>query len=92
MAYTFITFLLDCTALGIGMTDNGVLTTGSFFGDQEGDFELGIRSIAAVKKESAYRDDPDMRRSMDGVDEKSRPLIPARKGWFGWLIGYCLKL
>jgi hypothetical protein len=93
MAYASITFLRDCAALGIGMTDGEVLTACSFFGDQEGDFKLGIRSIAAVKKEeSAYRDDPDMRRSMEGEDEKRYPPIPAKQGWLGWLIGYCLKL
>lgn len=34
----------------------------SFFGEQEGDFELVIRSIAAVKEEVEvrYRDDPDV--------------------------------
>lgn len=70
-----------------------MLTACSFFGDQEGDFEMVIRSIAAVKKEdSAYRDDPHTRRSMEGVDEKRRSPGQARQGWFSWLIGYCLKL
>jgi hypothetical protein len=67
----------------------------SFFGEQEGDFELTIRSIAAVKKgsESApYRDDPEIRSSLEGVDEKWGRPVPARQGWFDWLIGGCVKL
>jgi hypothetical protein len=33
----------------------------SFFDRQEGDFKLVIRSIAAVKAEARYRDDPEGR-------------------------------
>jgi hypothetical protein len=64
----------------------------SFFGEQEGDFELAIRSIAAVKEdgELPYRDDPDERRSMEGVVEKRRPVVPARQGWLGWIFGKCI--
>jgi hypothetical protein len=44
----------------------------SFFGEQKGDFELVIRSIAAVKEEAEgrYRDGPDAAMSIEGVDEK----------------------
>jgi len=42
----------------------------SFFGKQEGDFELVIRSIAAGKEEveAQYRDDPDAGTSMEGLN------------------------
>lgn len=82
----------------------GVLTGHSFFDEQSGDFELCLRSIAAVGKESKvavevvkddlsmpYRDEPEIRRSMDGVDEKvaSQPAEELR--WLGWLRD-CFKL
>jgi hypothetical protein len=51
----------------------------SFFGEQEGDFELVIRSITVVKDdvEVRYRDDPDARTSMEGEDEKRNSIVPA---------------
>jgi len=76
----------------------------SFFDEQSGDFELCLRSIAAVGKESKvavevakddlsmpYRDEPEIRRSMDGVDEKvaSQPAEELR--WLGWFRD-CFKL
>jgi hypothetical protein len=66
----------------------------SFFGEQEGDFELVIGSISAVKEEveSRYRDDPDAETSMEGVDEKRHSIVPARQGWLGWIFGTCVKL
>jgi hypothetical protein len=61
----------------------------SLFGEQEGDFGLVIRSIAAVKEEveSRYRDDPDAETSIEGVDEKRHSIVPAGKdGWVGYLV------
>jgi hypothetical protein len=65
----------------------------SFFSEQEGDFELVIRSIAAVKEEVEvrYRDDLDARTSMEGVDEKRNSVVPTRQGWLGWIFGACVK-
>jgi len=72
----------------------------SFFGEQEGAFEMCVRSIAAVKgeelgadmedaRDGRYRDNPDSRRSMDEIDEKMGAVASNRHGWFesmklGW--------
>lgn len=67
----------------------------SFFGDQEGDFELVINSIAAAKTpkqdvaadfSTPYRDDP-MREQTMTSDEKAAPAPSRRGGWLGWLLG-----
>lgn len=56
----------------------------SFFGRQEGSFELGIFAIAAVR---GYRDDPEEFGELgEEIDEKMRE---RRTGWFSWL-GACL--
>jgi hypothetical protein len=66
----------------------------SFFREQEGDFELTIRSIAAIEEEveAPYRDNLDGRRLMEVVDEKRELVVPARPGWLGWIFGACVKL
>lgn len=58
----------------------------SFFGDQEGPFELGIISIAAVRTER-YLDDPDGEDLNEYMDEKSGAgrHTRRRRGWFGGL-------
>lgn len=58
----------------------------SFFGEQQGDFELGIVSIAALRTER-YLDHPEEEEDYLVVDEKdgvSRQ-EPRRRGLFGWL-------
>jgi hypothetical protein len=66
----------------------------SFFGEREGDFELTVRPIAAVEDdiELPYRDNPDRRRSMEGMDEKREPVVPARPGLLGRIFGACVKV
>jgi hypothetical protein len=58
----------------------------SFFGDQEGPFELGIISIAAVRTER-YLDDPEGEDLNGYMDEKSgaERQTQKRRGWFGGL-------
>ncbi|KAJ5111126.1 hypothetical protein N7532_001661 [Penicillium argentinense] len=62
----------------------------SFFGEQEGSFELDIVSIAALRTER-YMDFPEEEDFHDDMDEKSGAAQPsrARGGWFGWLFS-CL--
>jgi hypothetical protein len=52
----------------------------SFFGEEEGDFELVIRSIVVVKREveAQYRDDRDAGTSMEGGDEKRDSIVLVR--------------
>lgn len=63
----------------------------SFFDKQDGDFELVVRSISAVKKRrELYRDDPNARSSSDIVGEKGHAdYTKARQGWISWLFGGC---
>lgn len=58
----------------------------SFFGEQEGDFELGIVSIAALRTER-YLDNPGEEDLDEDLDEKSGAYRQdrRRRGWFGWL-------
>lgn len=59
----------------------------SFFGEQEGPFELDIISIAAVRTER-YLDDPNGEVSNEYVDEKQSGLgkySRRHRGWFGGL-------
>jgi hypothetical protein len=66
----------------------------SFFDEQEGDFQLVIRSIAAVKEEAEarYRHDPKGRISIEGGDEKGHSVGSTRQGWLGWIFNVCVKL
>ncbi len=66
----------------------------SFFGEQEGDFELVIRSISAVAEELGppYRDDPDGGTLTDVVDEKRDSAASTRQGWLSWIFSACVKL
>jgi len=54
----------------------------SFFDKQEGDFQLIIRSIAAMMEEAEarYRDDPEGRISIEGGDEKGHSVGSTRQG------------
>ncbi|KAJ5726184.1 uncharacterized protein N7483_007541 [Penicillium malachiteum] len=53
----------------------------SFFGDQEGSFELGVISIAALRM-GRYRDNPqEDEEEFDEKEDWSR----RRSGWFSWL-------
>jgi hypothetical protein len=65
-----------------------VLTVLSFFGEQDGDFELGLVSIAALRTER-YSDDPDVKNEDENLDEKTDAYHRRRRGLFGWLTG-CL--
>lgn len=68
-----------------------VLTLLSFFGEQEGDFELGVLSIAALRTER-YSDNPDDENENEEFDEKTGVHRQRRRrGLFGWLTG-CLGL
>ncbi|KAJ5119917.1 hypothetical protein N7448_010586 [Penicillium atrosanguineum] len=60
----------------------------SFFGEQDGDFELGVVSIAALRTER-YSDDPDEENQEEEFDEKTGADRRRRRGLFGWLSG-CL--
>ncbi|KAJ5198095.1 uncharacterized protein N7498_007212 [Penicillium cinerascens] len=63
----------------------------SFFGEQEGDFELGVLSIAALRTKR-YSDNPDEENENDEFDEKTGVHGQRRRqGLFGWLTG-CLGL
>lgn len=75
-----------CRRAGLGATMADVFSGTSFFGDQEGPFELGIISIAAVRTER-YLDDPDGEDLNEYMDEKSAPgkHTRRRRGWFGGL-------
>lgn len=61
-----------------------MLTVLSFFGDQDGDFELGVVSIAALRTER-YSDNPDEENQDEEFDEKTGAGRRRRQGWFGWL-------
>lgn len=65
-----------------------MLTVSSFFGEQHGDFELGVVSIAALRTER-YSDNPDEENQEDEFDEKTGHDRRGRRGFFGWLTG-CL--
>lgn len=80
----------DAEPLNLGGVKRISLMARSFFGDQEGDFELCLTSIAAVKKQdssqSPYRDEEEVRRSMEGIDEKGHA---GPQSWMSWLFGVC---
>lgn len=59
-----------------------VLILTSFFGDQEGQFELGITSIAALRLER-YMDHPE-NEDNEYFDEKLGAFVQQRPTWFGW--------
>lgn len=61
-----------------------VLTFCSFFGDQEGPFNLHLVSIAALRTER-YMDYPDDEEAAEEMDEKFGYHRPSSRGWFGWL-------
>ena len=65
-----------------------MLTVSSFFGEQAGDFELGVVSIAALRTER-YSDNPDEQDQEEDFDEKAGADRRVRRGLFGWLTG-CL--
>lgn len=66
-----------------------MLTLLSFFGEQDGDFELGVLSIAALRTER-YSDNPDDENENEEFDEKTGVHRQRRRrGLFGWLTG-CL--
>ncbi|KAJ6111930.1 hypothetical protein N7523_007991 [Penicillium sp. IBT 18751x] len=56
----------------------------SFFGEQDGDFELGVVSIAALRTER-YSDNPDEESQEEEFDEKTDADRRGRRGLFGWL-------
>ncbi|KAJ5668256.1 uncharacterized protein N7477_006826 [Penicillium maclennaniae] len=56
----------------------------SFFGEQDGDFELGVVSIAALRTER-YSDNPDEASEEEEFDEKTDADRRGRRGLFGWL-------
>ncbi len=61
----------------------------SFFGAQEGDFELAVRSISGFQEDSnckPYRDDP-LAEIQSRTDEKVAD-SPA-KTWLGWMLNLC---
>jgi len=64
-----------------------VLTVLSFFGEQDGGFELGLVSIAALRTER-YTDNPDEEQD-EGLEEKIGAYRQRHRGLFGWLAG-CL--
>ncbi|KAJ5116211.1 hypothetical protein N7456_000559 [Penicillium angulare] len=60
----------------------------SFFGEQEGDFELGIYSISALR--GARRVEEEEEEEFDGKDECQWARGEKReRGWFSWL-GSCI--
>lgn len=62
----------------------------SFFGRQEGEFTLGVVSIAALRMER-YLDDPDGEK-IPVLDEKRNALDSKENGsWLEWLAG-CARL
>lgn len=64
----------------------------SFFAQQEGQFELVVSSISAVKrKEKRYKDDPQARVSMDDLGEKRlmNHGTKEKQSWASWVFGGC---
>ncbi|KAJ5918242.1 hypothetical protein N7454_010617 [Penicillium verhagenii] len=76
----------DAGELDLGNVKRFGIMVRSFFGDQEGPFELGIVSIAA-KKNERYLDCPEDVRDGDEefLDEKVAWGRSGRVGWFAWL-------
>lgn len=64
----------------------------SFFGEQQGNFNLRIRGIAALKKQDEGKVETDASSSTDMADEKIRFNVPEKKSWFSWLMGGCARL
>ncbi|KAJ5885155.1 hypothetical protein N7495_009665 [Penicillium taxi] len=58
----------------------------SFFGGQEGDFELNVVSISALRTER-YRDEPwvEVDEKAAFEQEEALALVQRPSGWFGWL-------
>ncbi|KAI9735090.1 MAG: hypothetical protein M1818_006668 [Claussenomyces sp. TS43310] len=65
----------------------------SFFGEQEGNFALVVRSIAVVKKGGSSSAQAEPRRSlgdsMETLNEKDDLPQPERQGWLRWMFGRC---
>jgi hypothetical protein len=74
------------------------LTKNSFFGTQEGDFSLSVRSIAAFKKCDTTQEfglsqgDFNKNENPNFLPGKasSAPKTEVKKGWFDLLVGHCL--
>lgn len=60
----------------------------SFFGGQEGDFELNVVSISALRT-NTYRDEPWVEVDEKAVLEEETRALQRPAGWFAWL-GSCL--
>lgn len=67
----------------------------SFFGTQEGEFSLSIKSIVAFKVSDAqgyepYKDDPNRSETPQAEKSDTTPKDRSQRGWLGRMFGFCV--
>jgi hypothetical protein len=64
----------------------------SFFGEQQGNFQLGIRSVAAVQKKEEAKISLETVGSLEEEKEVDRKPLKKQQGWSAWVLGCCTRL